>query len=288
LGDIAKVHRGIEWKLKLTENGVETGNRQKLVRAEHKAGFELGVPPKASVFCYTIPDLKYLDMRKEGQKGDAYKLPWNKPKVFLNAVTKSRRGWRIAAFPDHEGIPGYQNVTAVWPLDYGINSLAAILNGPVANAYVATREGKRHVTIEVLNGIPVPDLTLVQVDKINTLVNQYVALSSSDELELWSASTERELTKILKAIDAIVLDAYNLPPRLERRVLDFFNGQSRAIPFSFGNYFPLDFEPCIPLSEYISPDAELRTAKALKARRKQLPQHVMDAIAYAASNEAQQ
>jgi hypothetical protein len=62
---------------------------------------------------------------------------------------------------------------------------------------------------------------------------------------------------LLLKIDAAVLDAYGLPARLERQVLDFFNSeegasQRRAVPFDFGNYFPSDFKSCFPLSEFIS------------------------------------
>ncbi len=88
LREIAVLHRGIEWNLPLKIGGVETGNRDKLVSSQPKPGFSIGVPPEAEISCLTTPQLKYLDTRPTNQRGNAYKQPWNLPKVILNAVTK--------------------------------------------------------------------------------------------------------------------------------------------------------------------------------------------------------
>ena len=58
--------------------------------------------------------------------------------------------------------------------------------------------------------------------------------------------------RALLEIDAILLRAYNLPPRLERAVLDFFRGFERRVPFKFTEYFPPNFGPNIPLWMYLS------------------------------------
>lgn len=46
LGEIAELHRGIQWSELLTNKGRETGQRSRLVRDEPDEGFMLGVPPK--------------------------------------------------------------------------------------------------------------------------------------------------------------------------------------------------------------------------------------------------
>jgi hypothetical protein len=61
-------------------------------------------------------------------------------------------------------------------------------------------------------------------------------------------------------IDAEVLSAYDLPPRLERELLDYFTGYERPGPVRFDRYFPSDFRPAIPLRDYIS--AEFRSSTA--------------------------
>ena len=72
----------------------------------------------------------------------------------------------------------------------------------------------------------------------------------------------------LLQIDALVLKGYDLPPRLERQLLDFFRGcgNSRQVPFQFNDYFPIDFEPAFSLLDYISEEFRLSTAGAFRSR----------------------
>lgn len=83
--------------------------------------------------------------------GALYNYDWNKPKAVLNKSTRSRGQWRISAFPDTEGVAFYQTYIGVWPTtdDHDELLLAAILNSPIANAFVATREGKTDKQVEI-------------------------------------------------------------------------------------------------------------------------------------------
>ena len=67
-------------------------------------------------------------------------------------------------------------------------------------------------------------------------------------------------TKLL-AIDAFVLRGYGLPPRLERQLLDFFQGAQRPVPFQFEEYFPPNFGPTIPLWMFLSEDYQKCSAR---------------------------
>jgi hypothetical protein len=61
-------------------------------------------------------------------------------------------------------------------------------------------------------------------------------------------------------LDAEVLRLYNLPPRMERQLLDLFTGWERmGVDFNFVAYFPADFESCIPLHEYLSEEYQRST-----------------------------
>jgi len=264
--------------LPLTRSGHETGNRSKLVSATPKAGFSLGIPPESNVFCFTVPDTRYLDTRPEHQKGNSYKYKWDSPKVFLNAVTKSRRGWRIAAFADQQGLVGYQNITGIWTSGYDLIALAAVLNGPLANAFVATREGKRHITIDTLKSIPVPRFSTGQLSKLHLHVEEYLRGLASWDGALRDNLRSRELEVLLKTIDAVVLEAYDLPPRMERQLLDFFNDQKRAVPFEFGNYFPAGFEPALTLAEWLTGRPALATVGRFRSQTRELPSHIMNAV----------
>ena len=68
------------------------------------------------------------------------------------------------------------------------------------------------------------------------------------------SSIAEEAKQALLRIDALVLKGYNLPPRLERQLLDFFRGSERSVPFAFDEYFPVSFSATIPLWLYISPE----------------------------------
>ena len=83
------------------------------------------------------------------------------------------------------------------------------------------------------------------------------------------AFSHDEVRKQLLQIDAEILRLYDLPPRLERQLLDFFKGEDRAgVPVKFSRYYPEDFRPSIPLHMYISAEYQRSTVSALKKRWK--------------------
>ena len=255
LEDIAEIHRGLEWNLALTTNGKETGNRSILVKDEPTDGYMIGVAPQTKFNAFEVPRKYYLNVREEFQRRNSFRHSWEKPKVIMNAAARSRGAWRIAAFPDSEGVTCYQTFTGVWSKSpkYDEWILSAILNSPVANAFVATREGKVNTTTETLKKIPIPHFTEPQKEQLNGLIKRYQNAAKSFAL-LRDASDDPE--SLLKQIDALVLNGYRMPPRLERQLLDFFNGhgQKRPVPHDFGDYFPTDFEAYFSLSEYLKPE----------------------------------
>ena len=101
---------------------------------------------------------------------------------------------------------------------------------------------------------------------LHRLVEQYLQCAPHDGPMFREQAGDPRM--LLKNIDAVVMSAYELPPRLERSVLDFFNGHGdkRPVPFMFGDYFPSDFEPCFSLAEYLSPDFLEATAGELLQR----------------------
>ena len=99
-------------------------------------------------------------------------------------------------------------------------------------------------------------------NRIEQLVDEYLSLAQGLTPPVPGRAPER----VLLEIDAAVLEGYDLPPRLERSLLDYFNGQGSRRPVShpFEDYFPSDFRPCLPLARYISKDFELATAEAFR------------------------
>ena len=270
LGDVADIHRGIEWKTPLTENGKETGNRSQLVKDHPSEGYRPGVAPQAEFKIFEQPAIAYLDFRPEMQRGNPWRHPWDKPKAILNKATHSRGPWRIAAFPDSAGLACYQTFVGVWPksTSYDEWSLSAVLNSPVANAFVATREGKTDVKKDTLMLIPVPHFTEAQRIKLRKLIQEYQRITSAMPLE----SVQGDADGLLKQIDATVLSGYRMPPRIERQLLDFFRNQQRPTKHTFSDYFPEDFSAYFSLSDYLSPDFASATVGELLKRRGETPQ----------------
>lgn len=259
LGDVAEIHRGVEWQPPFDPN--------KYVSDTAKPGFERGLHSVAGhLFCFQAPPSEYLCTKPEDRKYKAFELPWKQPKVIMNAARVSRGPWKIAAFADDTGLMCSQNFHAIWPKDqrWTTRGLAAVLNAPVACAFVALQENKRHIRKQTLLRVPLPQLSAADIEALGRSVDHYRhivdSFFDSDEgfiaesiLQVPSSIVE-EARQALLQIDALVLKGYNLPPRLERQLLDFFRGEERPVPFAFNEYFPASFSATIPLWLYISPE----------------------------------
>ena len=269
LDDVAEIHRGIEWNIPLTENGKETGNRSQLVKSQPTEGFREGIAPQTDFKIFEQPPTAYLNFRPEMQRGGPWRHAWDKPKAILSKAARSRGAWRMAAFPDSKGLACYQTYFGVWPTSPLLDewTLSAVLNSPVANAFVATREGKIDVTKETLLLIPVPIFTETQKITLRELIKQYQTLTSAAPLEGLRGDAEA----LLKRIDATVLTGYRMPPRIERQLLDFFRNQDRPLRHSFSEYFPSDFSMYFSLSDYLSPDFSSATVGELLRRTRETP-----------------
>jgi hypothetical protein len=268
LADVAEVYRGIEWNVPLTENGMETGNRVQLIKSHPADGYRKGIAPQTSFSIFEQPRTAYLNFRPEVQRGGPWRHSWHNPKAILGKAARSRGHWRMAAFPDSTGLACYQTYFGVWPISVTWDEwlLSAVLNSPVANAFVATHEGKTDITKETLMLIPMPIFTEGQRVSLRELIKNYQAVTSSLSLQGIDGDAER----ILKQIDALVLSAYRMPPRIERQLLDFFRGHERPIKHSFSEYFPEGLSVYFSLSDYLSPDFASATVGELLNRRREI------------------
>lgn len=272
LGDIVEIHRGIEWSLSLRKSE----NHKRLISPTPKEGFSKGLETsRGKLEQFIIKDPVYLNTSKKYARGGARKFPWHEPKVIANAATAGRGPWRLTAAPDHEGLVCYQRLHGIWPkTDTAIELIAAILNGPIANAFMYFNEGRRDNRIATMKRIPIPDLTYIRERQdVLDLFNDYIRImsginSSEANSEEFISHRSSYLTHLILNIDALVLQAYNLPPKLEKQLLDLFSGQSRPVPFQFDRYFPTDFEAYVRLKEYIAPGFEEATAKSTLKRIK--------------------
>lgn len=252
LGSIAEIHRGVEWQPPF-------GGGAKYISQTERSGWWRGLrnvdegleqfsPPRT---CWLNPEPKY-------RRRNSWYLDWSKTKVIANAARKARGSWRLAAAPESTELVCTQRYHCFWPTNgWGVKALAGLLNSPLVSAFIASREGNRDVRKLTLMEIPIPSLTPNDMVVLEGLVDDYMAaLNDKPEarFELWGGGNwEQRAQKILLQMDALILKGYGLPPWLERRLLDFFQGERRPVPFDFGDYFPADFTASIPLWRYISP-----------------------------------
>lgn len=269
LGDIAKARNGIYFGPslrnepdRLVSDQPRDGFRPGLVRIAN--GFEPLVVPR-HVFLNMDPAVMY-------ERSKAHLFPWHRPKVIVNRVRLTRGAWVVTGASDHEGLVVYHLFHALWPTpDVPVEVLAAIINGPVANAFVSTSRTSRDNRIETLNSIPVPYFEPEQLNTIRTAVTDYRRERSrwlaGQRVPLEVAEYEDQLAaeqrcrQALYRIDTALLAAYDLAPRLERELLDFFAGQRRPGPVAFERYYPEDFRPALPWRMLVAGDLERASAR---------------------------
>jgi len=182
-------------------------------------------------------------------------LPTNKPQVLLNYARVSREAWRLKAILDEKGHAITSRFIAVRPTKPEVTTLYlwAILNSPVANAYAFCHSGKRDILVGTMRKMPVPRWSSTHAAHIEQAAMRYCTLAASPGQLFNATATPEGIKQALLEMDAAVLTAYGLPPRLERQLLDFFRGAERkGVGCPFDGYFPSDFASIVPLHKYVS------------------------------------
>jgi len=257
--DMAEIHWGIEWNISLKEN------RELLVSSFQQYGFNKGLDTaKNKIEPYVIKGVVYINVDEKYRRRAAHNFPWYKPKVIANSRRMSRSPWRIVGYPDSEGLVCHKNFFGIWPrTEVNIEVLSAIINSPLANATVFSKGYGRDNPVEVLEQIAVPFAEHIDSGKITELVRQYGSLRLQLDQSFHQEAVIQQCIRILHKIDALILKAYDLPPKLERGLLEFFRGYKRPLPFEFPDYFPADFKPYIPFYKFIEMDLKQATAGEL-------------------------
>lgn len=217
------------------------------------------------------------------------------PHVLMNYSPVSRGAWRLKALVDNAGHPITSRFIAIHPLNavISLNTIWALFNSPVANAFVSCHLGKRDNLVGTLRKFPVPDLLKVDLSYLEELTTRYLqeaenwssvqfSNSSENQLPLFGKKqstpkklktlSEEELRILHLRIDAEVLRLYSLPPEMERQVLDLFVGERRkGVPFEQIGYFPSGFKGLNTVSELVTVLADwepLAERKSILIRKK--------------------
>ena len=210
--------------------------------------------------------------------------PWRsgdhtgKPQVLVNHARVMRGPWRIKALLNQRGRAVIKKYVTVRPRKGKpeVTFLWALLNSPLANAYVFCHTFRRDIYSSLLESFPLPARWQDHVAPVVGAAKAYRKLvTEPDEYELREAD-DLAVSEALLHMDAAVMRAYGLPIRLERAVLDLFRvphgrektHRRKGVGCVFGDYFPADFESLVPLHKYISATYRRSTVAEVAQRMK--------------------
>jgi len=224
LGDVAEIHRGVEYNISLRENG------DKLFSVVPREGFIKGLKSITSDFePYLVRSSTYLNMNPELQRREAYKLPWDKPKVVVNAARIGTDRWLIAGAIDEQGLVCTQRFHGIWPTgSLPIEVIAALINSPIVNAFLSVNRTSRDNQIRTLRQAPIPRFTPRQIQLITSLVGSYIEIR-----ERWRSQPEYSGPSgkgVLGQLSGEILRGYNLSMETERELITYFEGYKRPGP----------------------------------------------------------
>jgi hypothetical protein len=257
LGQIsAKIRQGLHWKRR-TDGKPRTAPRTDVATdTSNKRGFHRGAEKmRGNLLQYQLPALRYLSLRVEDQdpRTRAHKHPWAAPKLVCNAarfVPSSR--WRLAAWMDTEGLAFTKQYFAIWPND-GISgfALSAIICSPLANAFSFEHDRGRDNHISTLEQLPVPAIEHLRSNgQLDQRARELQSMLTLKEFRPEPAADE--VREALVRLDAAVFEAYEMPAREQRRLLDQFSGWKRPVPIPFTGYFPDHFKDVISLQDFVA------------------------------------
>jgi hypothetical protein len=246
LGDHADVYRGLQWRIQREGVYNEPGpllKRGVYLPADSLRPFQLFNPVWLSID--PAVNLRPAPLSRA----------WSEPKVLINNQRRSRGPWRLSAAADRTGLLASQQFTGIWPHGrFNVECLVAILNGPLASAYVTEHSTDHDFTNVMIQALPLP----AELDRLRLqeAVRIYEELLKQKVESLLAADIDAHLNRALLEIDAIVLQGYDLPPRLERKLLNYFGGAKRPTPHPFDGWLPHDFRGFVPLHEWLTSSQE--------------------------------
>ena len=243
LGALFDIHRGIEWE----------SAQDRAWSNEPRPGYRHGLHTARGTRQFTLQEPVFLDCRRGRLRGHAIDLPWGSPKLVVNAARLSRRAWRIGAVLDRRGLVCSQQFFGLWPKREvtGLQFLgfAAVLNGPVANAFLAAHSPAKGIRISAVKQVPVPRVLPVGVGE---LVAEYLECVRKLHEPTVSDSVQAHMADLLTLIDAGVLAAYDLSAGLEAELREFFRGCERPVAHTWQHWDQQHDAPGLTLEERVS------------------------------------
>lgn len=219
---------------------------------------------KVDIEITELPDQFWMSLKEEDVKNWRYGYQPGTPQILTNYARGGGGVWRIKGLIDTDGDPANKNFLTIrssFESSLSLNIVWAIINSPFTNAYMFCNCMERDNLEGVFRKMPVP-FESQQPGKLEEMVQEYFTCSEERKQFRFGGNDalEIKMKKQLLAIDAEVLRLYDLPPRLEKQLLDFFAGcQRKGAPFKFDRYYPENFGSTIPLRMFISEEFQNAT-----------------------------
>jgi hypothetical protein len=184
---------------------------------------------------HELPEEYWINISSEVIQRPRWGIDAGKPRILMNYARVGSGPWRIKALLDQEGRPVTSAFLAFQIQDenWSLSSLWAILNSPFANAYMYCNSMERHNLAGTVRRMPIPSCARGTLEELERRVAEYFKLMKKKDSEF--GIDIRDKTKhLLLSIDAEVMGLYDLPPKMEKRILDLFQGiQRKGVDFKF-------------------------------------------------------
>jgi len=231
------------------------------------------------------PRRVWIDPSRESYRGQGGGAAPGSQQVIVNYAPVARDPWRLKPFIDSIGVGVSSRFVAFRPKRSGpsLQMLWALLLSPVANAYAYSFSGKRETLVGQWDEFPLPEISLERRRAIEAAVYKYLDAVQADQSSFMEPDAQEAVRHALLALDAEVLKLYDLPPRLERQLLDLFGGVERkGIGCDFRGYYPPGFDAYVPLHELISEDYARSTLGRFRESPRTVSPDVLAALRAAA------
>ena len=226
-------------------------------------------PKKVDISITELPNFFWMSLKEDNIQNPRYGKQCGIPQILTSYLRTGRGAWRIKGLLDLDGLPMSNKLISIRPISSNGDSLSlysiwALINSPFTNAYMFCHCRRQNLE-GTLREMPVP-FEGKNLSRLETMTRNYFELGQNDKFELKDESIIQEKKKqCLLAIDAEVMRLYDLPPKLERQVLDLFTGCPRkGVDFKFDRYFPKGFDSYIPLHMYISTEFQNSSVENVK------------------------
>jgi len=256
IASVAEGGQGLIYKGKDLPKGLKTFEEKKFAGAvKGYALFDKHIP------LHGLPDEYWMNLAPEVIRRPVCGIGTGKPRILMNYARVGSGPWRIKTLIDKKGWPVKDAFLAFQIQDenWSLFSLWAVLNSPFANAYMFCNSMERHNLAGTVRKMPVPPCTKATLSKLEGLVAEYFKLMQKKDSE-FGIDVQDKAKQLLLSIDAEVMRLYDLPPKMEKRILNLFQGKPRkGVDFKFKGYYQDGFESAIPLHEYLSEEYQRST-----------------------------